>query len=120
MQQQLRQAHDHQTSLHEHYGKEAPKHIDSVVASATSREAELISSIHAGIVDLVLLQQLEQVRNELVGARQVAENWKGSSTYWEDQAELMETRVEELTRKLAASGERSGADTPTFSERCAS
>ena len=62
--------------MHEHYGKEAQKHIDSVVANAAARETELLSSIQARVDDIVLLQQLEQVRNELVSARQDADSWK--------------------------------------------
>ena len=53
--------------MHEHYGKEAQKHIDSVVANATAREAELASSIKAAAADPALLRQLERIRNELEG-----------------------------------------------------
>ena len=60
--------------MHEHYGKEAQKHIDLVFANAIARETELLSSMQDGIVDIVLLQQLEQVRHELVGTKQEAEN----------------------------------------------
>ena len=120
LQQQLRQAHDHQAQMREHYGKEAQRHIDSVVANAARREAELVASIQAGVVDLVLRQQLEQVRQEVECAQQEVENWKGNSTYWEDQAAQEEARADELAKRLAASGDRSGTDTPTFSERCTS
>ena len=80
----------------------------------------MVASIQAGVVDLVLRQQLEQVRQEVECAQQEVENWKGNSTYWEDQAAQVEARAEELAKRLAASGDRSGADTPTFCERCAS
>ena len=106
--------------MREHYGKETQKHIDSDVDNAVRREAELVASIQAGVVDLVLRQQLEQVRREAECARQEVENWKGNSTYWEDQAAQAEARAEELARRLAASGDRSGAETLTFAERCAS
>ena len=62
LQQQLRQAHDHQLQMREHYWKEAQKHIDSVVADVARCEAELITTIQSGAVDLVLRQQLDQVR----------------------------------------------------------
>ena len=74
LQQQLRQTHDHQAQMRERYGKEAQKHIDSVVADATAREAEFVCNVHAGIVDPALLRQLEQIRHELEGTRQEAEN----------------------------------------------
>ena len=41
LQQQLQQAHDHQAQVHEHYGKEVQKRIDSAVANAIARETEL-------------------------------------------------------------------------------
>ena len=86
LQLQLQQAHDRQAQLREHYSKEAQLHIDSVVASATAREAALVSSIQTGSADPALLQQFEQIRQELVGAQQEAENWKRASAYCEDQA----------------------------------
>ena len=55
-----------------------------------------------------------------MGAEQEAENWKVNSAHWEEQTEQLESLVEELTRKLATPGVHSGADTPTFAERCAS
>ena len=58
LQQQLRHAHNHQAQMREHYWKEAQRHIDSVVANAARREAELVASIQAGVVDPVLRQQL--------------------------------------------------------------
>ena len=60
LQQQLQQAHDRQAKLREHYSKEAQLHIDSVVASATAREAALASNIQTGSADFALLQQLKQ------------------------------------------------------------
>ena len=78
--------HDHQAQLHEHYGKEAQTHSDSVVASAIARAAALVSSMQTGIANPAILQQFEQTRQELVGARQEVENLKGTSVYWEDQA----------------------------------
>ena len=106
--------------MREHYGKEAQKHIDSVVADAGRREAELIANIQSGAVDLVLRQQLDQVRRDAECARQEVENWIGQFAYWEDQAAQAEARTEELAKRFAASGDRSGADTLTFSKRCAS
>ena len=47
LQQQLLQAHDHQAQMREHYGKEAQRHIDLVVANAARREAELVAIMHA-------------------------------------------------------------------------
>ena len=47
LQQQLRQAHDLQTQMREHYGKEAQKHIDLFVDNAARREAELVVSMQA-------------------------------------------------------------------------
>ena len=105
--------------MREHYGKEAQKHIDSVVADAARREAELINNIQAGAVDPALRQQLEQVRRDAECARQEVENWRRQSTYLEDRAAQADAQAEELAEKLAASGGRSGAETLTFLERCA-
>ena len=120
LQLQLQQAHDRQAQLREHYSKEAQLHIDSVVASAAAREAARVSNIQTGSADFVLLQQLKQARQKLVGAQQEAENWKGASSYWADQAAQSEIAIETLARQLAEFGGRSGAERPTFSERCAS
>ena len=76
LQPQLRQAHDHQAQMRENYWKEAQRHIESVVANAARREAELVASIQAGVVDPVLRQQLEQVRREAECAQQEIEIWK--------------------------------------------
>ena len=120
LQLQLQQAHDRQAQLREHYSKEAQLHIDSVVASAAAREAARVSNIQTGSADFVLLQQLKQARQKLLGAQQEAENWKGASSYWADQAAQSEIAIETLARQLAEFGRRSGAERPTFSERCAS
>ena len=120
LQLQLQQAHDRQAQLREHYSKEAQLHIDSVVASAAAREAARVSNIQTGSADFVLLQQLKQARQKLVGAQQEAENWKGASSYWADQAAQSEIAIETLARQLAEFGGRSGAERLTFSERCAS
>ena len=75
LQLQLQQAHDQQAQMHEYYEKQAQKLIDSVVANAAAREAERVSTVQDGVADPALLRQLEQVRHELVGAKQEAENW---------------------------------------------
>ena len=85
LQLQLQQAHDQQAQMREHYEKEVQKLIDSVVANAAAREAERVSSVQDGVADPALLRQLEQVRHELVGAKQEAANWKVNSAHWEEQ-----------------------------------
>ena len=120
LQLQLQQAHDRQVQMREHYMKEVQKLIDSVVANAAAREAERVSSVQDRGADPALLRQLEQVLHELVGAIQEAENGKVNSAHWEEQTEQLESLVEELARKPATPGVCSGADTHTFSERCAS
>ena len=67
--------------MREHYEKEVQKLIDSVGANAAAREAERVSSVQNGVADTALLGQLEQVRHELVGAEQEAENWKVISAF---------------------------------------
>ena len=91
-----------------------------VVANAAAREAERVSSFQNGVADPALLLQSEQVRHELVGAEQEAENWKANSAHRHEQTEQLESLVEELTRKLATPGLHSGADTPTFAGKYAS
>ena len=95
-------------------------HINSVVASATAREAALVFSIQTGTADPALLQHLEQTRHELVGSQHEVEIWKGISACCEDPFAQLGIIAETLTRKVAELGGRSGADTLTFSERCAS
>ena len=55
LQLQLQQAHDRQAQSREHCSNEAQLHIDSVVASATAREAALVSNIQIGSADSALL-----------------------------------------------------------------
>ena len=70
-----------------------------IVNNAAIREAELLYSMQAEGVDLVLRQQLEQVRQELVGSQPEVENRKGSFIHWEDQAAQDEARADELAKR---------------------
>ena len=106
--------------MKEHFVKETQTALDEVVAKAVTREAQLVNSIHAGTVEPLFKQQLEQALGDVETAQQELENWKGYSMYWEDIASQAQKQVEELTERLAESGRRSGAETRTFSERLAS
>ena len=46
--------------MKEHFVKEARKALDEVVAKAAEREAQLVTSIHAGTVEPLLEQHLVQ------------------------------------------------------------
>ena len=60
--------------MHEHYGREAQKAVDSIASKARAREAELVANMQSGAFGLVFEQQLKQARLDAEGARQVAEN----------------------------------------------
>ena len=62
--------------MKEHFVKEARKAVDEVVAKATTREAQLVNSIHAGTVEPHLKQQLEQALGDVETAQQKLEKWK--------------------------------------------
>ena len=100
--------------MKKHFGKEAQRCLDKVVAEAAKREAQLVANIKAGTVEPLFKQQLEQALIAVETAQQEVENWKGNATFWEDIATQAEEHVQELTEKLAALGGRFGAETPTF------
>ena len=120
MQRQLQQVHNFNRQMKEHFENQAQRCLDKVVAEAAKREAQLVANMKAGTIEPLFNKQLEQALIAVEKAQQEVENWKGNSTFWEDIATQAEENVQELTEKLAALGGRSGAETRTFSERCAS
>ena len=120
LQQQLHQVHNLHLQMKEHFWKEAQEALDEVVAKAAKRDAQVVAGIQVGTAEPLLKQQLEHALGDVETAQQELENWKGHSLYWEDTASQAQKLVEELTERFAAFGRRSGAETLTFSEQCAS